>query len=209
LGYAQSAAALTRIGVGYDGSRESKDALALARELASRHHAAVRALRVVSIPGPLFVGPESGSWRDSLDEDLKEHEREMAALEGVQGEAKLGFADDELVALSGQVEPNASANGAEEHPGDPLRVEAAEGTGQPTVAPVAPERGARNRRRVKFITGAALAGGGALAIRKRRRARGERGRRQRWPRMPGRRSRRARKRVPTNMELLRRKLWRR
>jgi len=104
LGYAQSAAPPTRIGVGYDGSSESKDALALARELASRHRGTVRALRVVSMAGPLFIGPESVSWRGALDEDLKAHQRELAALKGVKGEAKLGFADEELVALSGQVD---------------------------------------------------------------------------------------------------------
>jgi hypothetical protein len=64
------------------------------------------------------------------------------------------------------------------------------------------------RMRAKLLAGAALAGGGALAtIRKRKRARAQQG--QRRSLMPARLRRTARKREPTNMELLRSKLWRR
>ncbi|MGO8904786.1 MAG: universal stress protein [Solirubrobacteraceae bacterium] len=104
LGYARSAGGLTRIGVGYDGSTESEDALALASELATEHRATVCALRVIPVPSPLSTRYGGTSWEDVLEKDLKAHQEEMAALEAVKGEAKFGFADEELVALSGQMD---------------------------------------------------------------------------------------------------------
>lgn len=98
LGYGRDAGGMTRIGVGYNGSPESKNALALARGLASAPGATVRALRIAQVPGPPF----SPTGRSPVDTDV--YEKEMAALDGVKGEVRFGFEDEELAALSGEVD---------------------------------------------------------------------------------------------------------
>lgn len=99
LGYASEASAITKIGVGYDGSRESEAALAVARELAGYHGAALTAMTVVE-PPTLRGIPRSRS--DA--EDVDEAKRELAALDGVQGEVASGQAGEQLALFSARVD---------------------------------------------------------------------------------------------------------
>jgi nucleotide-binding universal stress UspA family protein len=98
-GYASEARAITKIGVGYDGSGESKAALAFARQLAAGHGARVTAMAVVE---PASI---RGVARTRADEgDLDEAKRELAALDGVHGEVASGHAGEELAEFSARVD---------------------------------------------------------------------------------------------------------
>jgi nucleotide-binding universal stress UspA family protein len=100
LGYAEDGSAIARIGVGYDGSSESKAALECARELAAIHGATVTALTVVEPAGPV-----RGLARGDTDEELLAQARaDLDALEGVEGEAVLGLAGEELAAFGERVD---------------------------------------------------------------------------------------------------------
>jgi nucleotide-binding universal stress UspA family protein len=104
LGYAQAARPLTTIGVGYDGSVESQAALALARELADRHGAAVHVLEVVQIPGLGYAGLGGVVWGEGLETLRSDAQTRLNALEGVEGSAVLGLAGEELTAFGARVD---------------------------------------------------------------------------------------------------------
>jgi nucleotide-binding universal stress UspA family protein len=104
LSYARELAPVRTVGVGYDGSDESEAALELARELASRRGARVRALRIVQMPGSFYAGLGGVAWGTTLETVLSDAKRKMAKLEGVEGEAELGLAGEELAAFGDQVD---------------------------------------------------------------------------------------------------------
>lgn len=104
LGYATALNQLKRIGVGYDGSAESQAALALARELASRYGATVKLLKVVQIMSSAYAGYGGVAWGDALEEILADAEREAKEIEGVEGQAVLGVAAEELAQLGDHVD---------------------------------------------------------------------------------------------------------
>jgi nucleotide-binding universal stress UspA family protein len=104
LGYAEAPVPLARIGVGYDGSRQSEAALAVARELAAANRASIHALEVVSLPTYASVGvipPVSG---DSIDVMLGEARDRLAELAGVSGRAVYGLTGEELAAFGDEVD---------------------------------------------------------------------------------------------------------
>jgi nucleotide-binding universal stress UspA family protein len=103
-GYAQAPHSIATIGVGYDGSAESQAALALARELAARHDATVRVLQVVQIPALAYAGFVGVVWGDAFEMMLADAQKQIDALEGVDGEAVLGLAGEELAAFGTQVD---------------------------------------------------------------------------------------------------------
>jgi nucleotide-binding universal stress UspA family protein len=87
FGCADAGTALAKVGVGYDGSPESEDALAVARELAARHGATLTALMV-------FTRTDA----------IEDGERELAMLEGVEGKVATGSAGEELATFSADVD---------------------------------------------------------------------------------------------------------
>jgi nucleotide-binding universal stress UspA family protein len=103
LGYATDLRAIATVGVGYNGSPESKSALALAREVAGSHGAALRALQVVQIPASssAFVGAGWGSALETLVEGARE---ELDALDGVEGDVVIGLAGEELAQFGEHVD---------------------------------------------------------------------------------------------------------
>ena len=103
VGHASGDGALRRIGVGYDGSPESRAALSCARELAARHGAALSALTVIepSRPGALLRAVGAG---ESPEEQLDAARHELAELDGVDGDATLGVAGEELAAFGAGVD---------------------------------------------------------------------------------------------------------
>ncbi len=103
-GYAEHPVPIAAIGVGYDGSPESEIALAKARELAARHRAIVRALRVVAIPNYAFTGFGAPALGESIEAMISEANERMSALEGVDGHAVYGLAGEELAAFGEQVQ---------------------------------------------------------------------------------------------------------
>jgi nucleotide-binding universal stress UspA family protein len=103
-GYAQRATAPSRLGVGYDGSAQSRLALALARELAGALHARIEALQVVAIPSVTYSGVMMPSIAEGMDATLDDASARMSELPGVEGHAVYGLAGEELAAFSANVD---------------------------------------------------------------------------------------------------------
>ncbi len=98
-GFAERAAPLAKVGVGYNDSPESRVALELARAVAQRTHAELHALEVVPIATysgfgvvPVLVGAD-------VDAMLSQSNERLAALDGVEGRAVFGMAGEELAAF--------------------------------------------------------------------------------------------------------------
>jgi nucleotide-binding universal stress UspA family protein len=103
LGYATDDAGIAKIGVGYDGSPESESALAFARELAGHHNAALTALMVVE-PSVYAALGRGLARRDAQAELVAEAKADLAALEGVEGEAVVGLPGEELAVFGAGVD---------------------------------------------------------------------------------------------------------
>jgi nucleotide-binding universal stress UspA family protein len=103
-GYAEHPLPIATIGIGYDGSPESEVALRNARELASRRHAAVRALEVVSLPNYAFTGFGAPALGEGIEQLLSEANERMQALAGVDGRAIYGLAGEELATFGAEVQ---------------------------------------------------------------------------------------------------------
>ena len=102
-GYAEHPVPFAKVGVGYDGSPESKAALAAAREIAGTNHATLYALDVVSIPAYIYNGftPVAAL---TIGELLDEAIALMTALDGVEGRAVQGIASEELGVFSADMD---------------------------------------------------------------------------------------------------------
>ena len=104
VAYARNMDALRTIGVAYDGSPESDAALAIARALGARYGATLRALRVVPLPGSPWGGFGGTAWGDTLEDLVADAQRGLSELAGVEGEARLGIAGEELAAFGERVD---------------------------------------------------------------------------------------------------------
>ena len=103
-GYAEHANPLSRIGVAYNGSAESKAALATARDIAASTGASLRALEVISLAVYSYTGivpPEIG---ESIDTFLEEGNKRLEQLPGVEGHAVYGLAGEELARFGDEVD---------------------------------------------------------------------------------------------------------
>ena len=76
---------IAKVGVAYNGSPESKAALALAKKLAAPTRATVHALEVVSIPTYAYTGLMPPAIGESIDVMLQEANERMKALPGRRG----------------------------------------------------------------------------------------------------------------------------
>ncbi len=94
---------ITRVGVAYNGSPESKAALALAQELAKITRATVHALEVVAVPTVAYAGILPPAIGESIDVMLQQAEARMQELPGVEGHAVYGLAGEELAAFGDQL----------------------------------------------------------------------------------------------------------
>jgi nucleotide-binding universal stress UspA family protein len=103
-GYAEHPDPIAMVGVGYDASRESEAALAMARELAAPTSATVQALEVVSIPTYAYTGIMPPALGESIDVMLQEANGRMKKLPGVEGHAVYGLAGEELAAFGDRVD---------------------------------------------------------------------------------------------------------
>ena len=103
-GYAEHAGVVAKVGVAYNGSPESKAALALAHALAAPTGAVVHALEVVSIPTVAYTGIVAPALGDSIEAMLQEANGRMKKLPDVEGEAVYGLAGEELAGFSGRVD---------------------------------------------------------------------------------------------------------
>jgi nucleotide-binding universal stress UspA family protein len=103
-GYVARSGGFLRIGVGYDFSPESRAALAVARELASRDGAKLGVLHVVTMPAWGYIGPMPGNWGEIIEDDRREAEQKVAKLEDVDARAVYGLAVEELSAYGDRVD---------------------------------------------------------------------------------------------------------
>lgn len=97
-GYAERPVLLREIGVGYDGSPESEQALAVARGLATEPGAKVSAFEAVSL---LFGDGGNSVTVQRLVEDARAR---VAALGGVESHAAFGDAAEELALYGASVD---------------------------------------------------------------------------------------------------------
>jgi nucleotide-binding universal stress UspA family protein len=103
-GYGAHPTPIAKVGVAYNGSPESKRALAVAMQVAEPTRASVIALEVVSIPTYAYTGVISPSMGDTVDTMLAEARERMARLPGVEGRAVYGLAGEELAGFGQEVD---------------------------------------------------------------------------------------------------------
>lgn len=104
VGYAERSKPIAEVGVAYNDSPESRDALALAQEIAAPTKASVRALEVVSIPTYAYTGLLSPDLGDSMNAILEEASERMRKLPGVEGRAVYGLPGEELATFGDEVD---------------------------------------------------------------------------------------------------------
>lgn len=95
---------LREIGVGYDNSPESEQALAAARELAGRDGARINALWVVSLQDIRKERPIPADWPDTAESMVSRCRDLIHGLEGIGGDAVYGGPREELTELSRAVD---------------------------------------------------------------------------------------------------------
>lgn len=103
-GYAGQAAPLARIGVAYNGSPESRAALAVGRELAAQTDATLQALQVVAITSLAYTGIIVPDLEDTIKGMLKEADDQLQNLPDVEGRAVYGLSGEELAAFGNEVD---------------------------------------------------------------------------------------------------------
>jgi nucleotide-binding universal stress UspA family protein len=102
-GYAQRPDRIRKIGVAYNGSCESENALAAARTMATETDAKLSAIEVVSLPTYALTG--GGATFDGVIEELVDDAKgRIASLGGVEPHAVYGDAAEELAAYSSGVD---------------------------------------------------------------------------------------------------------
>jgi nucleotide-binding universal stress UspA family protein len=104
LGYAHQQTPITTVGVGYNGSPESESALAIARAFATQHDGTLRALDVVQLPTMAYGGYGGAGLGTLLEDLLADATARLSALDGVEAEAVLGLAAEELAAFAARVD---------------------------------------------------------------------------------------------------------
>jgi nucleotide-binding universal stress UspA family protein len=121
---------IATIGVGYNGSHASVAALALGRRLADALGARVRVLEVVCPPRALHLACSGADLGRRVDVLLCRARERLADLDGVDGCAVYGIAEEELMAFTEEVDLLVIGLGGEGGGGCARQLAAAgEGTG--------------------------------------------------------------------------------
>jgi nucleotide-binding universal stress UspA family protein len=100
MGYAATPHRRSKLGIGYDGSPETEQALAVARELAPRSKATVKALSVVSLQSIPHGEPIPDNWPDVVKELMDDELRRLRRVQGIEGDVTYGEPSEELAAFS-------------------------------------------------------------------------------------------------------------
>jgi nucleotide-binding universal stress UspA family protein len=103
-GYAEHPVPIAKVGVAYNGSPESKAALALARALAAPTGASIHALEVVPIMTYAYTGMVPTAIGDSVEVMLREANSRLKELPDVQGRAVYGLTGEELAAFGDELD---------------------------------------------------------------------------------------------------------
>lgn len=104
LGYTEHSTAIVKVGVAYNFSTESEEALAMARKLAASFGAGVYALDVVSFPTVAYTGLMPPAIGESIEVMLKEATSRMGKLPDAEGRAIYGLAGEELASFGDEVD---------------------------------------------------------------------------------------------------------
>ena len=102
-GYEHHRAQIREIGVGYNDSPESENAIRFARELARRLGAKLSAFEAVSLPSYTFIAGPVPLDDEQLEEMVDAVRSRIAALGGVEPHAAYGISE-ELASYSGSVD---------------------------------------------------------------------------------------------------------
>lgn len=102
-GYASTPALIREIGIGYDGSPESEQALALGRELAAEVGARLSAFQAISVPA-YVLGAGPTTIEASIDDAVSEAREQVAALGDIEPHAAYGSPAEELTLFSASVD---------------------------------------------------------------------------------------------------------
>jgi nucleotide-binding universal stress UspA family protein len=105
-GYGKSTASINTVGVGYNGTPEAEAALAVARALAARYGATVRALAVVNpIPGALgYWEAFDPDWGMAIEVVGRTANERLGLLDGVDGSVAVGVPSEALAAFGTEVD---------------------------------------------------------------------------------------------------------
>lgn len=95
---------IATIGVGYNGSSRSAEALAVGRELAAAHGARIRVMEVVCPPRTVYAPRAGAELGVRVDQLLSQARERLASLHGVDGCAVYGIAIDELTGFAEEVD---------------------------------------------------------------------------------------------------------
>jgi nucleotide-binding universal stress UspA family protein len=104
-GYAESTESIKMVGVGYNGTPEADAALAVARRLAARYGANLRALTVVNpLPGGLgYWEAFDPDWGMGIDVVGRTANERLGLLDGVDGSVAVGVPSEALAAFGAEV----------------------------------------------------------------------------------------------------------
>lgn len=103
-GYSEGPKPFASVGVAYNGTPEARAALEVAKQVALRTHAVVKALEVVTIPTYAYTGVLAPSIGEGLDLLLNEARKLVGQLPGVEGRAVYGLPGEELASFGDEVD---------------------------------------------------------------------------------------------------------
>lgn len=105
FGYADGPHVMGEIGVAYNGSPDSDEALAVARALAAEHAAKLSAFEAVAVPAYLSVpGAGAGATAELVPALIDQARARIAALGDVEPHAAYGVAGEELAVYSASLD---------------------------------------------------------------------------------------------------------
>lgn len=103
-GYAEHPTPIAKVGVGYNDSPESKNALLAARSVAEPTRASLHVLEVVSIPTYAYAGMVPPALGEGIESMIREANARLSKLPDVDGRAVYGLTGEELAAFSDEVD---------------------------------------------------------------------------------------------------------
>jgi len=106
-GYCRETVVMREVGVGYDGSPESKGALALARIVAAEHQTMLSAFHAISSPAYLYLGNLQTAAPidvEPIQREVSEAAERIAALGGVEPHSAYGDPVEELTLYSASLD---------------------------------------------------------------------------------------------------------
>ena len=99
-GYTATSHRPSTLGIGYDGSPESEQALFAARELAVRAGSTMKVLSVVALQSIPYGEPVPQNWPDVVKELIDDEQRRLQGLAGIEAVVGYGDPGEELAAFS-------------------------------------------------------------------------------------------------------------